>query len=427
MPQTANGFVLELFVIFVWAKVFAEVFEQLSLPAALGEILAGVVLGPYASRLIVPSVTTHSMAEMGAIFLLFGVGLETQPADLIRVGRQALGVALAGVAVPFILGFGYTFWRGLSLHESTFVAAAMVATSVGITARVLNDMGVIASRSARIILGAAVFDDIFGMLILAVVVGLASAAGVQWIQLGVLTSEAVAFALFMIFIAPRVIQRIRPRIEGISLPDAPLIFALAICLGLSVVAEKIGIAGIIGAFFAGLAFAEYGPEWHINSAVRGITEFLTPFFFFTIGARLDLSVFSPSILGFSVVLSVLAIFSKVLGCGLPLVKGGMAADASGWDRHDTSGRSSFHRGPAWTTNADALSVDLRDCDIHDRCYDSALAATTSICVPGCSRTLNCPVSSIRFSQGTSLASGFENNSWSRLLRPTGLDIGTSSG
>lgn len=152
MPQLQNGFVLELFVIFVWAKVFAEVFEQLSLPAALGEILAGVVLGPYASRLVVPSGTTHSMAEMGAIFLLFGVGLETQPADLIRVGRQALVVALGGVAVPFFLAFSYTWWRGLSLHESTFVAAAMVATSVGITARVLNDMGVLASRSARIIL-----------------------------------------------------------------------------------------------------------------------------------------------------------------------------------------------------------------------------------------------------------------------------------
>jgi Kef-type K+ transport system membrane component KefB len=160
------------------------------------------------------------------------------------------------------------------------------------------------------------------MLILAVVVGLASSAGVQWIQLAVLTVEAVAFALFMIFIAPRVIQRMRPRIEGISLPDAPLIFALSICLGLSVVAEKIGIAGIIGAFFAGLAFAEYGPKWHINGAVRGITEFLTPFFFFTIGARLDLSVFSPSVLGFSIVLSMLAILSKVLGCGLPLVHEG---------------------------------------------------------------------------------------------------------
>lgn len=325
MPQIQNGFVLELFVIFVWAKVFAEVFEQLSLPAALGEILAGIVLGPYASRLVVPSVTAHSIAEMGAIFLLFRVGLETQPADLIRVGRQALSVALAGVAVPFVLGFGYSWWRGLSLHESTFVAAAMVATSVGITARVLNDMGVLNSRPARIILGAAVFDDILGMLILAVVVGLASTAGVQWVQLGVLTVEAVVFALFMIFIAPRVIQRMRPRIEGISLPDAPLIFALAICLGLSVAAEKIGIAGIIGAFFAGLAFAEYGPEWHINNAVRGITEFLTPFFFFTIGARLDLSVFSPSILWFSVVLSILAILSKVLGCGLPLGK-------EGWQR-----------------------------------------------------------------------------------------------
>src|SRR5215469_7041038 len=151
----------ELFAIFVWAKV-------------LGEILAGVILGPYATRLVTPNDTVYSIAEVGAVFLLFTVGLETRPKDLIRVGQQSLGVALSGIIVPFVCGFLYMRLRGEATHEAVFVAAAMVATSVGITARVLADMHVLNTRVARIIMGAAVFDDILGMILLAVVTGLVS-------------------------------------------------------------------------------------------------------------------------------------------------------------------------------------------------------------------------------------------------------------
>ena len=139
------------------------------------------------------------MAEIGAIFVLFSAGLETSPQDLIRVGRKALLVAVAGVAVPFVLGFGYMKWLGDATSEAIFVGAAMVATSVGITARVLGDLRVLATRTAKIILGAAVFDDILGMVLLAVVAGLASGGGLEWLHLGVLVIEAAAFALFMIF------------------------------------------------------------------------------------------------------------------------------------------------------------------------------------------------------------------------------------
>src|SRR5512142_1382283 len=154
MPNGSDTLLLELFAIFVWAKVFAEVFEQLSLPAVLGEILAGVILGPYATGLVEPSGTVGSIAEIGAIFLLFTVGLETRPQELIRVGRQSLNVALAEIVSPFFLGFLYMKLRGESPHEATFVAAAMVATSVGITARVMADLNVLNTRVARIILGA---------------------------------------------------------------------------------------------------------------------------------------------------------------------------------------------------------------------------------------------------------------------------------
>jgi Kef-type K+ transport system membrane component KefB len=312
-----DPFLLELFVIFLWAKIAAELFEQLSLPAVLGEIVAGVILGPYALKLVIPSEAVDSIAQVGAIFLLFSVGLETPPRSLVQHGRKSLVVAGAGILLPFFFGFGYMRWiRHDVLHESLFIAAALVATSVGITARVLGDMGVLQSRAAKIILGAAVFDDILGMLLLAVIVGIVSEGTLQYLQLTVLTAEAVGFAVFMIFFAPRLIHRMRPGLRRMSSHDAPLVIALAICLGLSALAMKVGLAAIIGAFFAGLAFAEYAPEWHLEPRVHALTEFLAPFFFFTMGARLDLHVFSnQSIIVASVVVSIIAILTKVLGCG----------------------------------------------------------------------------------------------------------------
>ena len=324
MKHVADPFLLQLLVIFLWAKIFGELFEQLSLPAVLGEILSGVVLGPYLTGFVVPTDATTSIAELGAIFLLFSVGLETRPKELIRVGGSALGVALAGMALPFTLGFVYLLIRHHPAHESTFIAAAMVATSVGITARVLEDLGVTQTRPAKIILGAAVFDDILGMVLLAVVVGLVSTSGVAWLQLTLLLIEAVGFALIMIFFAPRLINRMRPGLERMETHNAPLVLALAICLALSVAAEKIGMAAIIGAFFAGLAFAEYAPEWNLMPRVAGINEFLAPFFFFIMGAKLNLSVLSRSVVISAAVISVLAIISKLVGCGLPVLR-------EGWD------------------------------------------------------------------------------------------------
>jgi Kef-type K+ transport system membrane component KefB len=325
MPH-AEPLLLQLFVIFVWAKVFAEMFEQLALPAVLGEILAGVILGPYATKFVNPDATTFSIAGLGAIFLLFTVGLETSPKELVRTGRTSLTVALAGVLVPFALGFAYM--RGLRsgpTHEAVFVAAAMVATSVGITARVMGDLHVLHTRVAKIILGAAVADDILGMIVLALVAGLASATGVQWVQLIVLFVEAVAFTLFMVFFGSKVIHKMRPGLERMSTENAPLVLALAICLGLSVAAERIGMAAIIGAFFAGLAFAEYSGEWRLGLRVSAITEFLAPFFFFTMGSRLDLRIFEPDVIVACVVITILALIAKVVACGAPVLREGWSS------------------------------------------------------------------------------------------------------
>ncbi|HET8667995.1 MAG TPA: cation:proton antiporter, partial [Terriglobales bacterium] len=285
-------------------------------------ILAGVILGPHATGLVNPTETVSSIAEIGAIFLLFTVGLETRPQELIRVGRKAANVAVAGVLVPFVLGFVYMKARGEITHEAIFVAAAMVATSVGITARVMSDLHVLGSRVAKVILGAAVFDDILGMILLAMVGGIVSTGGIRWVHLGVLTAEALGFAVFMIYYGPKLVRRMRPGVERLTMHDAPLILALAICLGLSVAASKIGMAAIIGAFFAGLIFADYSPEWNLQPRAHAINEFLAPFFFFIMGARLDIHVFDRSVLVSAVIISILAILSKIIGCGLPVIREG---------------------------------------------------------------------------------------------------------
>ena len=321
IPNSTAGeqlLLLELFATFVSAKAVGELFERVALPSVLGEILAGAVLGPYALGWIQTSDVLHSVAELGAIFVLFSAGLEISPGELIRTSGKSLRVAVAGVVVPFLLGFFYMKLRGNVTSESVFVGAAMVATSVGITARVFADLHLLSTETAKIILGAAVFDDILGMLLLAVVGGIAS-GGVNWLHMGVLIGEATGFALFMMFVAPRIVRRIEPGVEHLSIQNASLVVALAICLLLSWLAVKINIAAIIGAFFAGLVFADYAPQRNLLPRVSGITELLAPFFFFTIGARLNASLLTKEILISALIVSLLAVVSKIIGCGLPMV------------------------------------------------------------------------------------------------------------
>lgn len=322
MSHRECSLLVELCTIFVGAKALGLVFERLALPGLLGEILAGVVLGSFGAAFVVPSEASSLMAQLGAIFLLFTVGLAIHPQELLHIGSKALGVAAGGISASFALGFAGMWLMRRSPQEAVFLAVALVATSAGITARVLSDLEVLGSRPARIILGAAVFDDVLGLLVLAVVVGAASAKGVQWVHLSVVFIEAAAFALFMILVAPRIILLVRPWIDRLPAPHAPLVLALALCLGISLLAEKIGLAAFIGAFFAGLALAECAPDWNLEVPVRGMALLVTPFFFFMMGAQLNLSVISGGVLAAALVYSLLAIFAKLLGCGLPLLREG---------------------------------------------------------------------------------------------------------
>jgi Na+:H+ antiporter len=309
---------------FAAAKFMAEVFERLRQPAVAGEILAGVLIGPSLLNLAAPSEITGILAEIGVIFLLFNVGLETRPAAIFKVGKSAALVAVLGVIIPFLSGWFLMRAWGSTSVESLFVGTALVATSVGITARVLSGMGLLDAPTARIILGAAVIDDILGLLVLAIVSSLA-AGEFNYVEILTTAALAIGFTSFLALVGAPVVTRVAPRADRLRTSHGMFIFGLVLCLGLSVAAAFIGVAAIIGSFLAGTILAEAAegrPTLHRQ--INGVTEFLVPFFLVNIGMQLKLDVFlSSSVIVLCVLVTVIAVATKLLGCGLGAINLGL--------------------------------------------------------------------------------------------------------
>lgn len=307
---------LDLFIIFAAAKVAGELFERFKQPAVIGELVVGILLGPKALGWIGAGETQQTVATMGVIILLFMVGLETKASDLFKVGKTAMVVAILGVVVPFAVGIAYGMGFGYETAEALFIGAALVATSVGISARVLADVGLISTRAAKIILAAAVIDDILGLIVLAVVAGIGE-GGLNLVHVGLVGLQALSFAAFQVFVAPRLVKGNVHLLDALKIRHAPFVVALAIMLGLSALAESIGLAAIVGAFFAGMAFAETCDRYPLEEQAEPLAEFLVPYFFVVMGTQVDLGLLlSPAVLLPGLLLTALAIAAKVLGCGV---------------------------------------------------------------------------------------------------------------
>lgn len=306
----------DLFLMFAAAKGMGELFERVKQPAVVGEILAGVLLGPFVFNLVEPSHFYNVLAEIGVIILLFTVGLQTGVDELLLVGKTSLIVAVLGVVFPFIFGFLYAQIIAHKTVEAMFVGAVMVATSVGITARVLADLRILNAKVSKVILGAAVFDDIIGLIVLAIVTGLGKGA-ISYLKIGLVIFEALAFVLFLIFIGKRVVPYVAPGLKVFKTRNAPFSLAILLCLGLSVVASYIDLAAIIGAFMAGMVLSGLNIEFRLSLKTESLYDFLVPFFFVVMGMHVDLSVFTQvNIIGAALLLTLFAILGKLLGCGL---------------------------------------------------------------------------------------------------------------
>jgi Na+:H+ antiporter len=305
-----------LLVVFGSAKLLAEIFERLRQPGIVGEIVAGVLLGPSVLGWIAPNDLLKALADLGVMFLLFNAGLQVKASDLLRVGRTAALVAALGVAATFLGVWSLLRAWGSAPMEAIFVATALAATSVGITASVLSARGLLHHVASKIILAAAVIDDVLGLIVLAVVSGMARGR-INVLEVALTAGLAAAFTVVVAkwgaVTADRVLPHFRSRAKA---EEAEFHIALVLLFALSALAVYAGVAAIVGAFLAGLALSETADN-RVRDLTRGVNELVVPFFLVGIGLRMDLALFrSKSVIGLAVLVLMMVIVSKLVGCGL---------------------------------------------------------------------------------------------------------------
>ena len=314
--SSISAVLVDLFVVLLAAKLGDELFKRIGQPGLVGEIVAGVLIGPSVLGLVELSETLEVFAELGVVFLLFWVGLETRLSDLREVGRVATLVGLLGVSIPFVGGFGFGLAIGEDTTTSIFVAAALVATSVGITSAVLIGLGMLHTRPARTILGAAVIDDIVAMVLLAVAVGIGESGSVDLVEILIVVAIAVSFVAFIALGGTQAARRWPKVLEAPAFSASPLLPAVILCLGLAAFAAQIGLAAIIGAFLAGMIVAETENRVPIEREVEPLYAF-SPFFFVAIGLQVVLgSIADLETIGLLAGVTVLAAATKFAGAWL---------------------------------------------------------------------------------------------------------------
>jgi Kef-type K+ transport system membrane component KefB len=332
------GFLLTLAAILLAAKLFGELAERIGQPAVLGELLAGVLLGSSALGLIPATGPTAEiitiLAELGVLVLLFEIGLETDLREMRKVGGSAVSVAAVGVVLPFLAG--YLFWvnvpHGMGdpntlSTAAVFIGATLTATSVGITARVLSDLANLGSIEGRIIIGAAVIDDVLGLVMLTVVSGIAAGGALSPFSVARILAVAVGFLVIAIAIGGWVAPRLFRSIANMKVTYAVPTIALAIAFGLAAVADMAGSALIMGAFAAGIILARTEQYHAIEDRVRPVGALLTPIFFVSVGSALDVNLLNPTRPGGGFLLLV------ALGLTLLAIAGKVAAGyAAPWNK-----------------------------------------------------------------------------------------------
>jgi Kef-type K+ transport system membrane component KefB len=334
---------LSLVVILMGAKLGGDVFERLRQPAVLGELLFGVILGNlsilgfHGMDYLKTNEVIGMLAEIGVIFLLFEVGLESNIKEMVEVGMSSFLVATVGVICPMILGWWIS---SIFLPESgtlvhVFIGATLCATSVGITARVLKDLGRSNEKEARIIMGAAVIDDVMGLVVLAAVSGIIKAAdrgsfGVSPVEIGIIILKATLFFIASIWLGAKIAPQLFRLAALLRIRGMLLITGISFCFFLAYLASLIDLAPIVGAFAAGLILdpvhyqdLQRRENNGIEELIHPIASFLVPIFFVLMGVRVDLRTFAdPSILTFAMILTAVAVVGKQ-ACSLGVLEKGL--------------------------------------------------------------------------------------------------------
>jgi Kef-type K+ transport system membrane component KefB len=306
---------LALLAVWVAAKVAGEVAQRFGQPAVLGELLAGVIIGPGVLGLVHESEGLHVLAELGVLILLFEVGLESDVHALLRAGLQATLVAIVGVTVPFAVGYGLMAWLGHEQLVAVFVGATLTATSVGITARVLADLGRLQEAAAKVVLGAAIVDDILGLIILAVVSGISETGSVSVASVAWLSAKAILFLVAAIMVGIRLAPMLVRWVGHLKARGNLIVYSVVFAVALAAVADVIGLATIIGAFAAGLVLATTERRESIEQRIKPVADLLVPVFFVAVGMNVRPAMLNPfangAMLGIALTLTAVAVASKL--------------------------------------------------------------------------------------------------------------------
>jgi Kef-type K+ transport system membrane component KefB len=320
-------FLIALASIFFFAKIFGEIALKLEQSAIIGELLAGVLIGPSILGFVYETPVLTSISELGAIILLFEVGLSTDIKEFLKAGGWATAVAFIGVVVPYFLGYFVFLHFGLSSTQAIFAGAVLTATSVGITARVFMDLKKLETKEAKIVLGAAVIDDVIGLAILAVVLKLVQGGTVTFGTVASISGTAVLFLVLSVAVGILIVPTLFKFVSKMKQEHIIFVMGIAFCFVFSAFATKVGLASIVGSFVAGLVLSTTNQSEEIRRDIKPLYAFFVPVFFVLMGTNVDISAFNPfvaanrEILILVTVLFVVAFISKAVAGFVVLKKG----------------------------------------------------------------------------------------------------------
>ncbi|MFZ7104902.1 MAG: cation:proton antiporter [Peptococcaceae bacterium] len=323
-----NGFLKELVIIFFTVKVLGHISIKFGQPSLFGQLLVGVILGPSVLDILHTNIILKELAQVGVLMLMFLAGLETDLADFKKTAIPSLFVAVGGVILPLVGGTVYGFISGYAYNVSVFIGVVLVATSVSISVQTLRELERLRSPEGCTILGAAVIDDILGLIILSIVLSL-TIGGEEITVIGVVILKIIAFFIFATIAGYIIVPLMMFMASKILVSEGKLTFALIIVFILSLAAEYLGLAGIVGAYFAGIMIGRNKARQEITQKIEALGHaFFFPIFFVSIGIIADINSVTGELVKFSLMISFIAVFSKILGSGLGAFLSGFSLKSS---------------------------------------------------------------------------------------------------
>lgn len=323
--MSISEFLLILVVILIFAKGLGELCQIIGQPAVIGELLAGIIIGPSVLAIIQDvSIFEHNsifylLAEIGVLLLLFEVGLETELSELLKVGEKSIIIGFFGILLPFAFAFGFCFFVGGTTMESIMIAAALTATSIGITSKVFEELNILQSQEAKIVIGAAIVDDILALAILGVISSMASTnEKLSIIFILITIGISILFLVISIVVGKIFVNHLVTLLEKMRGRGVMWIGAIAFALIFALLADKAGSSIIIGSFAAGILLAGTRKREIIMEGLKPIVDFFTPIFFVSVGIAMNISIFNPfnldnlPILVIIFILTLIAVITKIL-------------------------------------------------------------------------------------------------------------------